>query len=135
MNISLYNIKTGEVEVMNKFYVREAINSNGFHTLLLLTNSDAPLTPISEVEKITSKLKNGRILIDQILHCGNTEERFISLEVVNGIVKKSSICFFKVSKGDIIREESRKILCDNNLIEFSILSDIQKRMLKKGIAI
>ncbi|MNW61741.1 hypothetical protein D3C74_398260 [compost metagenome] len=120
---------------MNKFYIREALNSSGFNALLILTNSDSPLNPISEIEKITSKFKNSRILIDQILHCGNTDERYISLEIADGKVNKSSICFFTISKGDIIREESRKILCDNNLIEFSILSNIQKKMLKKGISI
>ncbi|GIP05618.1 hypothetical protein J28TS4_40250 [Paenibacillus lautus] len=120
---------------MSKFHVREALNRNGFDSLLLLTNSEPPLTPVSEIEKIASKLQISRILIDQILHSGNTDERYISLEIVDGKVNSSSICFFKVSKGDIIREESRKILCDNNLIEFSILSNIQKKMLKKGIPI
>lgn len=120
---------------MNKFYVTELISDTKFNSLLLLTNSDAPLTPVSDIEKAISKLDNGRILIDQILHSGNTDERFISLDVEGGKVNQSSIAFYQVPKGNNIRDVSRKILCDYNLIEFSILSSIQKKMLEKGISI
>lgn len=120
---------------MNKFYVKELIPNSNFNALLLLANSDAPLTPIGEIEKAVLKLGNGRILIDQILHSGNTDERFISLDIVGGKVNPSTIHFYFVPKGNDIRDVSRKILRDYNLIEFSILSSIQKRMLEKGISI
>lgn len=120
---------------MNKFYVTELTSDSNFNALLLLANSDAPLTPINEIEKAISKIGNGRIIIDQILHSGNTGERYICLDIVAGKVNQSSISFYTLPKGDNIRKLSRQILYTNNLIDYSILSSIQKRMLKKGIPI
>jgi hypothetical protein len=120
---------------MNKFCVTESLRDSDFNALLLLTNLDAPLTPIDEIEKAVSSLDHGHVLIDQILHAGNSDERFISLDIVGGKVNRDSISFYPIPKGNYIRDISRKLLCKHNLIEFSILSSIQKRMLKKGISI
>jgi len=120
---------------LKKFYLTELNPDSNFNFLLVLTNPDAPLTPIGEIEKAVAKQGNGHILIDQILHSGNTDERFISLDIVGGTVNQYSFSFHTVSKGNIIRDISRKILCDNNLIESSILSSTQKKMLRKGISI
>ncbi len=115
--------------------MKEILDNDGFDMLLLLANSDAPLTLLNEIENTGLKLKSIRILIDQILHCGNTDERFIALELIDGKLVESSICFVNIDKCSKIREISSRLLCDNNLVESSILSTIQKRMLGKGIAI
>lgn len=120
---------------MDKFYVSKLENFNDFIVLLLLTNSDAPLTPIDEIEKAVSSSEHGHILIDQILHSGNSEDRFIALDIKNGKVVRNSISFYTVPKGAYIRNISRELLCHYDLVEFSILSSVQKRMLKSGISI
>lgn len=120
---------------MNKFCIAESLNDSNFSALLLLTNSDAPLTPISELEKAVSSLEDGCILIDQILHSGNTDERFITMYISDGKIISDSISFKLIPKGEYIRNISRDLLCQHNLIKSSILPTIQKRMLQKGIAI
>ena len=120
---------------MGRFFIEEPLYDDDFNMLLLLANSDAPLTFLRHIEDATFKLKNSRILIDQILHSGNTHERFIAVDLENGKVVKSSMCFIGIPKDSNIREISRNLLCDNSLIEFSILSSIQKKMLYKGLAI
>lgn len=130
-----YKMEIKGVEWMDKFYVSKLKNFNDFIALLLLTNSDAPLTPIDEIEKTVSSMEYGHILIDQILHSGNSEDRFITLDVKNGRVVRNSISFYTVPKDAYVRNISRNLLFQHNLIDFSILSSIQKRMLKSGISI
>ncbi len=121
---------------MNKFYSIDNVGVLDFTALLILANSDSPFNDIGEIEEIlTQNYVEGKFLIDQILHSGNTNERFIEFELSNGKIISDTIKFSQIPKDSPIRDQSRKMLCDNDLIDYSILSNIQKRMLQKGIAI
>lgn len=120
---------------MGKFIILNNITSNFCDVLLVLSSSICPISPFKEIEDTMPPYSNCKIIIDQILHIGNNSERFIYLEVNRGKVSKSSIKFIQIPKNDNIRELSRDVLLSYNLIDFSILTTIQKNMLNKGIAI
>lgn len=118
---------------MGKFIIVNNITSNFCDVLLVLSSSICPISPL--IEDTMPPYSNCKIIIDQILHIGNNSERFIYLEINHSEVSKSSIKFIQIPKNDKIRELSRDVLISYDLIDFSILTTIQKNMLNKGIAI
>ena len=120
---------------MGKFIIVNNITRNFCDVLLVLSSSICPISPLKEIEDTMPPYSNCKIIIDQILHIGNNSERFIYLEINHGEVSKSSIKFIQIPKNDKIRELSRDVMISYDLIDFSILTTIQKNMLNKGIAI
>lgn len=102
--------------------------------LVIICDANSPYEYMNLIYNELKEMKvNGKILIDQILHVGNTEKRFISFNYTGSDTEKLSYEY--VSKDSICRKISCKFLKDENLIDSSILSSIQKRMIKKGISI
>ena len=103
--------------------------------LIISCIPDSPLTLMERIElELNKKQIKGIIIVDQILHSGNNQDRFISLRF-DGKIDKKSIQFQQIDKKTKIREISCHYLKENNLIDDSILSSTQKRMLNKGISI
>ena len=119
---------------MDKYNIIDLENSD-YDILVIMYTANSPMDILSLIyDDLKSRKSTCKILIDEILHVGNTEKRFISLDF-NKDEQFSNIKFVNVNKGDVIRKISCKYLNDNNLIEYSILSSIQKRMMSKGIAL
>ena len=78
----------------------------------------------------------GSILIDNLLHSGNTKERFIEARFENQSFDMNSFKFANISK----KSPLRKIICDwlkenpENL-ESSILTTTQQKMILHGLVI
>lgn len=117
---------------MNDFYIYE-MYENEFVALIVINSLDSPLTLLNNLQELlNAKNIKGKVLIDQLLHSGNTSERYISINFQDNQLKVS---YVNVPKHSEYRNLSRDILCNNNLIEYSILTSVQKKMLLKGIAI
>jgi hypothetical protein len=121
-------------ESMNDYVIIENPQDD-FAALVILCTSDSPLSFTKQLENdLKCKNISGRILVDQILHVGNNEDRFISVLVEQKIMKES-FKYEQISKKSIFREISCKYLNQYGLIDDSILSHVQTKMIKKGIAI
>lgn len=102
-----------------------------YSNLVIMCNANSPLDYIQIIKEDLAKIKtNGKVLIDQILHVGNTNKRFISLDY-----KSNEIQFVDIPKKELYRKISCDYLRESNLVEYSILTSIQKRMIKKGMKI
>lgn len=120
---------------MSKLIIKNNVNIGICDIIIVLINSTDPLIYLHEVEQVVPDDAKYRIIIDELLHIGNNNERFIYLEVENKKVIKSSMRFIIIPKQHPIRMFSRDILLFYDLVDCSILTPVQKKLLKKGIAI
>ncbi len=101
--------------------------------LVIICTSHSPYDYIGDISKNLDVKKPGTILIDQILHVGNTEKRFMSFQFNGTEIKNGD--FVKIRKDSKIRKMTCNFLNDTGLVNSSTLTSIQSRMIKKGIAI
>lgn len=122
---------------MKKYSIVRLNNDLEYTNLVIMCNANSPFDYIAMIKEDLMKNNiNGKIIIDQILHVGNTNKRFISMVYdKDNLEKDKELEFVNISKGSLIRKISCDYLRENGLIEFSILTSIQKRMLNKGISI
>ncbi|AHL73545.1 hypothetical protein BW16_05595 [Bacillus pumilus] len=79
---------------------------------------------------------HGRILFDTLFHAGNAEDRFFEIETENGNPNWETLKTAFVEKQDNIRKKIAEVLMESpELLEVSPLTNVQKRMLSKGIGI
>ncbi|BES64791.1 hypothetical protein SANA_12300 [Gottschalkiaceae bacterium SANA] len=111
-------------------------STEGFKVLITMRNSEAPLQYFRSIERELSELDvSGEVLLDQMLHVGNTEERFISMIIKGKNIDESSLRFVRLKKSSEYRQLTCKLLKEERLVENSILSKIQKKMILKGMSI
>lgn len=105
--------------------------------LVIMCNANSPIDSLSSIyTELKDKNVEGKILIDEILHVGNTDKRFISFEFRNNQEQIDvEMKFTNIQKDNILRKISCEYLRKNDLVQYSILSSIQKRMICKGISI
>jgi len=101
--------------------------------LIIICTSHSPYDYIDDISKKLDTTKSGTILIDQILHVGNTEKRFMAFPFNEGQIKNGD--FVNIKKNSEIRKLTCNFLNDTGLVDNPILTSIQSRMIKKGIAI
>lgn len=116
---------------MKKF---EMIELNDRNTLLIQTLvSESPFEFLSEIQ---DELRNisftGNVIIDELLHSGNNEERFIGCEIKDGVFINNSFHFLKVKKQDPIRQHIGDYLRKNpEELRLSGLTAYQIDLIKK----
>ncbi|WP_099329409.1 type II toxin-antitoxin system RnlB family antitoxin [Clostridium paraputrificum] len=122
---------------MKEYSIIRLNDDSEYTNLIIMCNANSPLDYITMIKEDLMKFDiNGKVLIDQILHVGNTNKRFISMAYSkNDLEKNEEMEFANISKSSLIRKISCDYLKDNGLVEFSILTSIQKRMINKGISI
>lgn len=108
-------------------------NEQMYVYLIILCSSNSPYDYIGDISKKLDTAKSGAILIDQILHVGNTEKRFMAFQYNGNEIKNGD--FVTIKKDSKIRKLTCDFLNTSGLIDDSILTSIQSRMIKKGIAI
>lgn len=85
---------------------------------------------------ISCENMQGKILFDTLFHAGNADDRFFEIETENGRPNWETLKTTLVEKQDNIRKKIAQVLMENpELLEVSPLTNIQKRMLSKGIGI
>jgi len=120
---------------MNEYEIIKTFNQE-YIALVTMCNSYAPLQYLEVIESDLIKQNIfGSVLLDQILHVGNTDERFILIEINENGINRSSIKFIRVSKKSFFRKLTCDLLVKENLLDTSILSSIQKKMIIKGLVI
>lgn len=120
-----------------KMYAVIKLENSEYNSLVIMCNANSPIDYLSSIyTELIEQKAEGKILIDEILHVGNTEKRFISFEFnIDQKQENIELKFVKVKKDNILRKISCEYLRKNDLLEYSILSSIQKRIMGKGIAI
>lgn len=120
-----------------KMYDVIKLEDSEYNSLVIMCNANSPIDYLSSIyTELKEKNAHGKIIIDEILHVGNTNKRFISFELdSNASLDDIKIDFVDIRKDNIVRKISCDYLRINDLVEYSILSSIQKRMIGKGIAI
>ena len=101
--------------------------------LIIICTSHSPYDYIDDISKKLDTTKSGTILIDQILHVGNTEKRFMAFQFNGNEIKNGD--FVNIKKDSKLRKLTCDFLNDTGLVDSSILTSIQSRMIKKGIVI
>lgn len=114
---------------MRDYDVIELNSSEEFCFLVIICKSESFYTYLPQIEN-ELKGKEGKIIVDQILHVGNTEKRFLSIDL-----ERNKQNVIPIPKSSSVRKISCEYLRQSELLDYSILSSIQKRMIKKGIAI
>ena len=115
-----------------------SIDNDEYDVIIFSEEQRHPLSNLEEIEKELMKLnlKNNKVLFDMILCRGNTSDRFIEFKIDSNMLVKSSMSILKIGKKNNIRKLSTNILNSNKeMLENSILTSIQKKMILKVIAI
>lgn len=121
-----------------KDYKIVSINYEDYDVIIY---SEAQRHPLANIEEIEQDLRNlnlkvHKVLFDMILARGNTTDRFMKCYFNGESLEKSSIEVLNINKKHYIRKLTANYLVDNKeLVEKSILTSIQKKMILKGIAI
>ena len=116
-----------------KYKIVPLENEQTYSYLVIMCTSHSPYDYISDIYQKLDVSKAGFILIDQILHVGNTEKWFISFQF-NGN-ELDNCDFVNIKKDREIRRLTCDFLNDSGLVDSPTLTSIQSRMIKKGIAI
>lgn len=120
---------------MNDYNIFYSVGET-YKVLITIFNSDSPLEYLPEIEKkLLSEKIYGNVLIDQILHVGNTQDRFLALCIDENGFRKDTMKVVSISKSSQYRKLSCDFLKKTDVFEFSILSSVQKKMIGKGISI
>lgn len=118
---------------MKNFEIIRLDNQN-FNILVIMKTNEPPLF---EDNQICEELKNfdkGKILMDQMLHSGNSKERFISCFFDGESL--SDFQFETITKGDPLREHMCAYLrSDPELLKYSVLTTRQQRLIAHGCTI
>lgn len=101
--------------------------------LIIICTPHSPYDYIGEISKNLDATKQGTILVDQILHVGNTEKRFMTFQFNGNEINNGD--FVTIKKVNKIRKLTCDFLNDTGLVDSSTLTSIQSRMIKKGIVI
>ena len=101
--------------------------------LIVLCTSRSPFDYIDDISKELNGAKPCTVVIDQILHAGNTDRRFMTFEYNGSEIESGR--FAKISKKSSIRKLSCGFLNEAGLTDSPTLTSVQARMIKKGITI
>ncbi len=101
--------------------------------LIIICTPYSPYDYIGDISKNLDAAKQGTILVDQILHVGNTEKRFMTFQFNGNEINNGD--FVSVKKDSKIRKLTCDFLNDTGLVDTPTLTSIQSRMIKKGIVI
>lgn len=121
---------------MSKFNVIE-LNQHKYDACIIIQTHES----LHEIKKeLNQKVNNinmhGKVLIDTLFHAGNVNDRFIEVLAMNGDLDWSSAHTACIDKQDEIREIVAKSLGDfPEIINNSILTSIQKKLISRGVGI
>lgn len=87
-------------------------------------------------EDIYADNLDGKILLDTLFHDGNTENRFIEFTANKGVLNWDTIKFVGIERRGEIRKQIARFLSETpEILDQSILTRVQKKMISKGIGI
>ncbi len=96
----------------------------------------ASLSELSVVMHENDSSFSGVILIDTLLKSGNSSNRFLRVDVTDGVIDSQTITTVNTVRNSPIRVFSNKHLANHpSAVEASVLTTYQKQLLLKGISI
>lgn len=112
---------------MKKIQVIKFDKESRYEYLIIGLNEESFFNHKEEIKNICNE---SIVLIDQILHTGNTNKRFVRFDCRTGKIK-----FVSIPE----KSEYRRLACthlrENNLVNNSILTSTQKQMINDGFSI
>lgn len=110
------------------------VDDNMFELLVVMKTCEPPLDFLPEIGEYLKEIKyKGFIAIDQMLHSGNTEERFIVAFYDGEDFIKESFKFENINRRSAIRKHGCDILRSKPEINrMGILNQTQRRLITKG---
>lgn len=105
--------------------------------LVLIRTCESPFEYLPEISDDLKKLNySGKVIFDEMLHSGNTDERFISCIFEDGGFAAESFQFIAVKK----KAPIRKFLCDylqseKEYLHSSGLTSSQQKLIEKNFVI
>ena len=121
---------------MNNFDIIN-LDKENIKILVIMKTSDSPFDFISEIQEQLKVIGfSGLFVIDELLHRGNTEERFISGFFDGNIFDNSRFKFENIAK----KSEIRSYICeylksDIDALYYSKLTDRQQKLIAHGCVI
>lgn len=110
------------------------LNNEDTRILVVMKTSDSPFEFFSEIqEQLRNRGFSGIVLIDALLHSGNTKERFIKGYFKDGYFEPNLFSFENIDR----RDHMRNYICeylkfDNELLEYSCLTEKQQKLILSG---
>ena len=124
------------MNVMNKFFKIYNLNADLYDCMVICLTYESIFSYIDALQKAISDsgVKDGTVLIDQLLISGNGKNRFLTIKYSNGSFDYTSA---KNTEANIKYHQitSYELKNDESLLENSILSNNQISLIKKGCVI
>ena len=122
---------------MNNFTI-QIVEDQKYNLIIFADTYESPFYHIDEIEKEINdmNIQETVVLFDRLLSIGNVTERFVELKFRDGRFIKDSYKTVSLLKKSKLRTRCANYFHDHDdLLEYSILTNIQKKLLKKGITI
>lgn len=122
---------------MNEFDILDLLDNNDYKLLVVFKTPEPPLQYLDEVSKVlVNKRIKGFILIDELIHSGNNEDRFIKVYFDGENFDRKSFSFEVVDRRSEIRKYSCEVLRkEPDVIDYSTLNNFQKKLILSGLFI
>lgn len=113
------------------------LNNEKYKVLIILTTYEPPLKYLDAYTLyLINKEYYGYLLIDTLMHSGNSNERFLEAFFDGEIIKNDTIKFTNIDKKNSIRKATCDLLRSNpDMLNYSILNSAQKQLINKGLCI
>lgn len=122
---------------INKYKIKK-ININNYKVIIFGLSHESPLLYLDDISK-ELKFQNiyiCKVVFDMLLCNGNTTERYIEAVFNGEQFVDTSFKYIKVDKKNELRKIALDIInSDKSILENSILTLLQKKMINKGIKI
>lgn len=113
------------------------LNNENTEILVVMKTDDSPFEILNEIQEQLREVNvAGKILIDELLHSGNTEERFISGYFDGLLFDNETFCFENIARRDGVRNYICEYLrSDIDLLAYSCLTEKQQKLILSGCII
>lgn len=119
----------------NHFDIIELEPTSKFSYLLVFKSYTAPSHWL-KTEKTFEDDFSGEIVLDRMLHVGNSIDRFVIYTVYNGVIQNYQGKILELNRKDSLRVLSNSILRGYpELVANSIINSTQKKLLQQGLSI
>lgn len=121
---------------MNNFDIINLDDQN-VKILVVMKTCDSPFDFVNELQEQLKMIEfSGIFVIDELLHSGNNEERFISGFFDGNAFDNSKFRFENIAKKSIIRSYICEYLkSDLEVLNYSSLTDKQQKLISHGCVI
>lgn len=113
------------------------LNEENIAFLIVMKTSESPFDFMVELQEYLKKLDiKGIVIIDELLHSGNTEERFIEGYFDGNVFDNTKFRFTNIAYKSPIRCYICEYLkSDRELLLYSCLTERQQKLILKGCII